>query len=66
MKLLLVLSMALFNNASVDDSFENLLGQQIGMEINDPSLVDGWEVKYDRQVPLEIRNEANRSAARQK
>jgi hypothetical protein len=63
LKLLLVLSMALFNNASVDDSFENLLGQQIGMEINDPSLVDGWEVKYDRQVPLEIRNEANRSAA---
>ena len=55
--------MSLFNNASADDSFENLLGQSVNMETSDPSLADGWEVKYDRQVPLEIRSEANRSAS---
>lgn len=54
--------MALFNNQSVDDSFENLLGQQVALDNLDPSLTDGYEVKYDRQVPLEIRSEASSSA----
>jgi hypothetical protein len=56
--------MALFSNTSgggVDDSFEAALTASTQGDVLDPSIEDGYSVKYDREVPLEIRSDNNAS-----
>lgn len=54
--------MSLFHNSAMDDSFEAAVNSSHTTEVADPSVANGYTVRYEREVPIEIRSDKSSSS----